>query len=279
MSSVTALPTQRERTATRRRYLMCPPTHFDVAYAINPWMDTTQPVDRDLAVAQWSALRATYERLGHDVHTIDPVAGLPDMVFAANGGLVVGGRAIGARFATSERAAEADAYLGWFEANGYAGTPRPTYVNEGEGDFLAVGDVILAGFGFRSDPRAHHEVAAALGREVVPLRLVDPRYYHLDTAVAVLDDETIAYLPSAFDAASRRTIEARFPDAIVATPQDAAVLGLNAVSDGRNVVLAAQAETLAAEIAARGFEPVPIDLSELLKAGGGVKCCTLELRD
>jgi N-dimethylarginine dimethylaminohydrolase len=155
---------------------------------------------------------------------------------------------------------------------------EPEFVNEGEGDLLVVGDVVLAGYGFRTDSRAHAEVAAVFGREVVPLELVDPCFYHLDTAVAVLDDSTIAWLPDAFAPASQEVLRARFPDAIVADPADAAVLGLNAVSDGRHVVLPAQATGLAAALHERGYTPVPVDLSELLKGGGGPKCCTLEVR-
>ena len=108
--------------------------------------------------------------------------------------------------------------------------------------------------------------------------MVDPRYYHLDTAIAVLDAVTIAWLPEAFSPASRDVLRRRFPDAVVASPEDAAVLGLNAVSDGRHVVLPAAARDLAAALAERGFTPVPVDLSELLKGGGGPKCCTLEVR-
>ncbi len=262
-----------------RRYLLCRPTHFAVSYRINPWMDPDTPVDLDVALRQWEALRETYLALGHEVRTIEPVAGLPDMVFAANGGLVVDGRALGVRFRSSERAAEAEAYLAWLRAAGYHDATLPVHVNEGEGDFLVVGgDLILAGTGFRTDVRAHAEVADWSDREVVTLELVDPRYYHLDTAACVLDETTIAYLPEAFSPASRAVLERCFPDAVVATPADAAVLGLNAVSDGYHVVLPAEAEDLAATLSRRGFEPIGVELSELRKAGGGPKCCTLELR-
>lgn len=267
-----------DRRATRRRYLMCAPRHFDVAYAINPWMDPTAPVDRDRALAQWHELRATYERLGHRVELVEPVPGLPDMVFAANGGLVVDGRAMGARFRFPERAPEADAYLAWLREHVDPDARAPQATNEAEGDLLVAGGAVLAGTGFRTDRAAHDEVAAWSGREVVTLELVDPRYYHLDTALAVLDDDTIAWLPAAFSGASQAELRRRFPDAIEASPDDAAVLGLNAVSDGHHVVLAAQAERLADDLAAAGFTPVPVDLSELLKAGGGPKCCTMELR-
>lgn len=266
-----------EPIARPRHYVMCRPEHFEVRYAINPWMRPGEPVDRERALAQWDALRRTYLDLGHRVDLIDPVPGLPDMVYAANGATVVGGMVLGARFRHAERAAEAAAHRAWFTAAGFP-VVEPEFVNEGEGDLLAVGDVVLAGHGFRTDPLAHAEAAAVLGREVVPLTLVDPRFYHLDTAVAVLDDSTIAWLPAAFAPESRDVLRARFPDAIVADPADAAVLGLNAVSDGRHVVLPAQAVGLAAALAERGYTPVPVDLSELLKGGGGPKCCTLEVR-
>jgi N-dimethylarginine dimethylaminohydrolase len=245
-------------------------------------MDPRVPVDRGRALAQWDALRRTYLDLGHRVDLLDPVPGLPDMVFAANGATVVDGMVLGARFRHPQRAAEAAAHLAWFRAAVGAGVVRrvvePQFVNEGEGDLLVVDGLVLAGTGFRTDPRAHAEAAAVLGRPVLPLELVDPRYYHLDTAVAVLDNATIAWLPEAFSPASQELLRARFPDAVVADPADAAVLGLNAVSDGRHVVLPAEATRLAAELAERGFTPVPVEVSELRKGGGGPKCCTLEVR-
>lgn len=265
-----------QRVATPRDYVMCRPTYFDVQYAINVWMDPTQPVDRDRAIEQWEALRATYERLGHRVRLLDPVPGLPDMVFAANGAFVVGDTALGANFRQPVRAAEAPAHRDWLTAAGID-VRLPQALNEGEGDFAWAGSRILAGTGFRADPAARADLEATFDLPVVPLELVDPRFYHLDTALAVLDPATIAYYPPAFSPASQNVLAELYPDAIIATKADADVLGLNAVSDGRHVVLAEQAEHLAAAVAVAGFEPVPVDVSELLKAGGGVKCTTLEL--
>jgi N-dimethylarginine dimethylaminohydrolase len=266
------------RQARARRYLMCRPAYFSVDYAINPWMDLSTPVDRDRAVAQWEVLRSTYLSLGHSVDLIEPEPGLPDMVFAANGALVVDGAVYGAQFTHPERVAEGPAYLSWFEAQGFDPVYKPEHVNEGEGDLLTVGGTILAGTGFRTDPAAHREVAELLGRPVVPLELVDPRFYHLDTALSVLDDTTVAYYPGAFAPHSQARLRALFPDALLASREDAEVLGLNAVSDGRHVVVAPRATGFADQLRRRGFEPVPVDLSELLKAGGGAKCCTLEIR-
>ena len=269
------------RTATPLHVLMCRPTHFAVTYAINAWMDPSRPTDTARAITQWENLVATYRGLGFTVDLIEPIEGLPDMVFAANGGLVADGRAYTASFAHPERQPEAPAYAAWFAAAGLEVSPA-TFVNEGEGDFLVVGDAILAGTGFRCTTDAHAELASISDRDVVPLTLVRPEYYHLDTALAVLDAtpgrEQIAYLPSAFDGPSLAELRRRFPDAIEASEEDAAVLALNAVSDGRHVVTAAGATRFHAQLAARGFVPVGMDLSELLLAGGGVKCCTLEVR-
>lgn len=271
-------PEVHERVATRRRYLMCEPRHFAVEYAINPWMDPTVPVDRDLAVRQWRSLADTYRRLGHRVDEIDPIDGLPDMVFAANGATVARGRVYGAKFKYAERAPEGPAYLEWFKAAGFATAHEPAHVNEGEGDLLVAGDLLLAGTGFRTDPAAHAEAGRVLGLDVVTLRLIDPRYYHLDTALCVLSERDIAYFPGAFDPESQATLRELFPDAVIADADDAAVLGLNAVSDGRHVVLPLAAGGLTRQLADHGFEPIGVDMSELLKGGGGPKCCTLELR-
>ncbi|OBH54772.1 N-dimethylarginine dimethylaminohydrolase [Mycobacterium colombiense] len=275
-SARSAGPVTLGRTPSVRRYAMTPPAFFAVEYAINPWMDITTPVDVGLAQAQWESLRETYVRLGHHVDVIEPVPGLPDMVYAANGGFVAHDVAIVARFRFVERAGESRAYARWMSSLSY----RPVHtrhVNEGQGDLLKVGDIVLAGWGFRTDRRAHAEISAALRAPVISLELVDPRFYHLDTALAVLDDHTIAFYPPAFSADAQEQLGALFPDAIIADTSDAYVLGLNVVSDGLHVVLPSAATGFAAQLRRAGFEPIGVDLSELLKGGGSVKCCTLEV--
>lgn len=267
------------RVATRRRLLMCRPQHYDVTYSINPWMNPQHSTDTALALSQWEGLRDLYLELGHVVEEIDPLEGLPDMVFAANGATVVDGKVFGARFRHAERTAEGPAYLRWLESRGYKDTLWPEYVNEGEGDILTVGRRLLAGTGFRTDPRSHAEAQEFFGLPVTSLTLVNPDYYHLDTALSVLSDDEIMYYPAAFSPGSQAVLRAMFPTAVLATAEDAAVFGLNAFSDGRHVLLPAAATGLHAKLRARGFEPIGVELSELLKAGGSVKCCTLELRD
>lgn len=270
-------PATPARTAIKRTVLMCRPDFFTVVYRINPWMDPQLPTDTALAVRQWEVLYQTYLDLGFDVHLIDPIDGLPDMVYAANGGFVIDNIAYGASFTYPERQPEGPAYMDWFASNGFD-VRVPVEVNEGEGDFLLVGGRILAGTGFRSASNSHQEIADIYGREVVSLNLINPSFYHLDTAVAVLDDENIAYLPSAFDAPSLAKLNDLFPDAVLVTEEDAAVLGLNSFSDGYNVVIASRAKDFERQLRERGYNPIGVDLSELLLGGGGVKCCTLELR-
>ncbi|KAA9132232.1 dimethylargininase [Microbacterium caowuchunii] len=274
------------RIAQHRHYLMCRPEHFTVSYTINPWMEPANPTDTARAVAQWQTLYDTYLSLGHEVELIDPIEGLPDMVYTANGGFVIDNVAYGARFRFAERAAEGPAFMRWFAENGFD-VAEPVEVNEGEGDFLLVGDTILAGSGFRSTDHSHREVGDVFGKDVVSLKLVDPRFYHLDTALSVLDPvegpggverANIAYLPGAFDAAGQAILAERYPDAIRVDDADGAVFGLNSASDGYNVLISPRAKGFEAQLRERGYNPVLIDLSELLLGGGGIKCCTLELR-
>lgn len=264
------------RTARIRHYVMTAPRFFAVDYAINPWMNPTVPVDPDIAMAQWDNLRDTYRSLGHVIDLVDPVPGLADMAYAANGGLIVDGTAVVARFKYPQRQRESIAYADWMRSHGYAPV-QTRHVNEGQGDLLPVGEMILAGSGFRTDTRAHAEIAEIVGRSVVSLRLVNPHFYHLDTALAVLDDTTIAYYPPAFTECSRARLKTLFPEAILADGADAYAFGLNTVSDGRHVVHPAAAVGLAEQLARAGFEPIGVEMSELHKGGGSAKCCTMEV--
>lgn len=267
------------RVARPRHYLMCRPTFFEVTYAINPWMDPNVPVDLDLAMRQWEGLRDTYRALGHTVSFIEPVVGLPDMVFAANGALVVDGKVLAASFLAAERQPEGPAYTRWLaDADMFGEFGSTSTVNEGEGDFLDLDTVILAGTGFRTSRAAHGEAQEFFGKPVISLQLVDPRYYHLDTAIAILGDHDIAYYPGAFSAGSNAVLRRMFPEAITVSEAEAGTFSMNSVSDGRNVVVPVESVEFAAALRVRGYEPVPVELSEFKKSGGGPKCCTLEIR-
>ncbi|MGW1375730.1 dimethylargininase [Streptomyces sp. NPDC002446] len=275
----TSVPTN--RAPSPRRYLVCEPRHFDVRYAINPWMRADVPVDRELARRQWTTLIETYLEYGHTVESLPPVPGLPDMVFAANSAVVMEGRVFGSHFHSPERRPESPAYETWFKSAGFD-VYRPESVCEGEGDLVPAGRYLLAGTGFRTSREAHREAQEFFGVPTISLQLVDPHFYHLDTALCVLgrdDGETnIAYYPEAFSPGSREVLARLFPEAVTATRDDAMAFGLNSVSDGRHVFISPSATGLIDQLTARGYVPVPVDLSEFHKAGGDIKCCTQEIR-
>jgi N-dimethylarginine dimethylaminohydrolase len=272
-----AAQVQNKRARSLRHYLMCRPTYFAVTYSINPWMRPEEPVDVARAVTQWQALLDTLRGLGHSVSLVAPRPELPDMVFAANGGIAIGERAMTPRFRHPERSAESAHFRRAFGDLGFGTVREPSCINEGEGDFLFTGDFILAGSGFRSEVRAFLELEEYFGIAVVGLTLCDPRFYHLDTALAVLDKDTVAYWPGAFTQDSVAILQEIWPDAILAEEADAEALGLNMISDGRNVVMATGCLDLSRKLAERGYLVHPLDMSELRKAGGGAKCCVLQL--
>ncbi|WP_369405969.1 dimethylargininase [Streptacidiphilus carbonis] len=269
---------RRRRTARPQHYAMCPPEYFAVDYAINPWMDPSRPTDATAALSQWQELCRVLRALGHVVDLVEPVPGLPDMVFAANAATVVEGRVLVAAFRHRQRAPESAVFQAWFDAVGFDQVRRAARINEGEGDHLLVGDIILAGSGFRTETESQPETADYLRRQVVNLTLIDPRFYHLDTALTVLGPDQVMYYPDAFSPRSRATLEHLFPQALLADEQDAVAFGMNAISDGYHVVLPTAAAGLAVRLKERGYEPVSVNVDELMKAGGGPKCCTLNLR-
>lgn len=257
---------------------MCRPDHFDVVSTLNPWMDPTRPVDRSLAIRQWEQLVETYERLGHQVEFVQPAPALPDMVFAANAGVSISGRMMAAVMSSPERRPEEAHYRKYFETAGFEEVLIPEHVNEGEGDFLYTGQVLLAGTGFRTDEAAHREASTFFDVETITLRLVDPRWYHLDTALFSVNPDVTVWFPAAFDAASQQELRRRYPDGIEATEADALSFALNSTTDGRTIVMPESGSGLAERLVGLGLDVNTVDLSELLKAGGSVKCCTLELR-
>lgn len=259
--------------------LMCAPTHFDIEYEINPWMHTDNQVVAKLAAVQWQKLYKSYaETLGWDVQLITPVKGLPDMVFTANGALVIDGKVALPRFRYPQRQPESEYFRRWFEAAGYTDILMPEHDFEGEGDALVWNDIILAGCGFRSDQASHAELADFFGKKVIDIRLVDARFYHLDTCLSVVSNDTIALWPKAFSEDSLKKIHELVPNVIEASDDDALVYGLNAMSDGKNIVVPEGANNLMIKYRARGMTVYPTPISEFQKSGGGVKCLTLELR-
>ncbi|MDQ3678149.1 MAG: ornithine--oxo-acid transaminase, partial [Actinomycetota bacterium] len=261
-----------------RRFLMCPPTHFDVSYAINPWMDLSVPVDRERAQRQWEALVATYLAAGAEIELLDADPELPDLVFTANLGLVDGRTFIPARMRHPERRPEPRRAQTWFRERGYdVRALGEDVVQEGAGDALPFGDALVAGYRTRSSAGAYVDLARIVAGRILAVELVDERFYHVDIAFCPLDSHSALIVPGAMDPDSARLVTELVADPIVLTDEEADAFCANAVAVGRTLVMAACTPRLERELRARGFEPVVVDVSEFLKAGGGPRCLTLAL--
>ena len=264
--------------------LMCPPHHYDVDYVINPWMEgNIHRSSRDLAEEQWNQLHKILKDYA-TVELVTPEKGWPDMVFTANAGLVLGDQVVLSRFFHPERQGEEPYFQKWFEANGYTVHTLPESLPfEGAGDALfdRAGGWLWAGYGFRSELESHPYLAEWLDIEVVSLRLVDSRFYHLDTCFCPLTDGYLLYYPGAFDDYSNRLIEMRVPadKRIAINEVDAVVFACNAVNVGRTVVMNQVSDRLKQKMAECKFEVVETPLSEFLKAGGAAKCLTLKMTE
>jgi N-dimethylarginine dimethylaminohydrolase len=262
-----------------KRILMCPADYFGIEYEINVWMHEDNQVNRTIAKRQWQQLYDIYKKqLKWQVELIEPVEHLPDMVFATDCCLMIDGKILLSKFRYPERQPESTQYEEWFRAHGYSQIHQTELFFEGGGDNLLCGGKILAGYGFRSDPEAAKEIADYFGLEVVPLHIVDPAFYHLDTSVAVLSDDTVAFYPPALDEASQKRLRAAVPNVIEATLEEARGFGLNAVSDGHTVVTSDASPSLLQKYRDAGLQVIGTPILEFRKSGGGVKCLTLKLR-
>ncbi len=282
MSSATTNP-ELNQTATTS-ILMCAPDHYNVDYAINPWMEgNINRSSREQALAQWNQLYQILQRHA-SVELVAPQPGWPDMVFTANAGLVLGDRVVLSRFFHPERQGEEPHFQKWFADRGYqVQLLPPSLPFEGAGDALMdrAGGWLWAGYGFRSELDSHPYLAQWLQVEVLSLRLVDRRFYHLDTCFCPLTDGYLLYYPPAFDTYSNRLIELRVPEdkRIVIDEVDAVNFACNMVNVERVVVMNKASAKLQQQLIDRGFTVIETPLTEFMKAGGAAKCLTLRMNE
>jgi N-dimethylarginine dimethylaminohydrolase len=261
-----------------RQILMCPPDHFGIEYEINPWMNRARQSDRNVAVEQWRALRQLIEQAGAEVVCLEPVAGLPDLVFTANAAMIYRTSAVLARFRHPERQGEEPHDEAWLTAHGYQVLkPPPETYFEGAGDALFCGDTLFAGYRIRSDARGHQQIGAMLGVRVIPLELINDYYYHLDTCFCPLAPGVAVYYPRAFDDYAQLVLKEQVREAIIVDESEAQRFACNAVVIGRTVITNTGCPKLHDDLRAHGYEPRETCLDEFVKAGGSAKCLTLRL--
>jgi len=260
------------------RILMCSPDYYGIQYEINPWMNQDRQADHALAIEQWNQLRDLLETAGAEIALLPPVDGLPDLVFTANAALIFGQRAILSRFRHQQRQGEEEYDENWLRQAGFTVEHLPDgHFFEGAGDALFCGDTLFAGYRMRSEAVSHQLVAETIGRRVIPLELVDPYYYHLDTCFCPLAPDMAAYFPDAFDDYGRRAMREFIPQLIEVDAAEARSFACNAVVVGKTVVTNTGCPQLHDCLAAAGFSPIATPLSEFVKAGGSAKCLTLRL--
>lgn len=257
---------------------MCPVDYFGVFYKINPWMHPEKGVNREKAIQEWKNLVKIYEEHELPISYIDPINGLPDMVFAANGLFSLNKKAIVARFRYKERQGETEYYTNWLQQNSHQVIDPGKTIYEGEGDTFLVGSRIYQGWGFRSDKEIIDVFTKTYpDKKVVALHLINDKFYHLDTCFFPVNESRVYYYKAAFDEETQNVITNEFPDAIAVTDEEAMSFCLNSMIIGNTIITNSLAVTFAERVKKDGYDVVMTDMSEFLKSGGSVKCLTNEM--
>jgi N-dimethylarginine dimethylaminohydrolase len=273
------------------QFLMAEPTHYDVAYRINPWMkpdawSAAAEENRAAARSAWTGLKTALERCGGAVHAMPGAAGAPDLVFPANAAVVLDGKAVAARFRHPERRAEEPHFIAALERLRDQGLLDEVVqiegcFQEGAGDCLwdATRGHFWVASGPRSTPPSVAAIAHAFGRPVVHMPLATDRYYHLDTCFCPLSGGEILYYPPALSEEAHRALLAHTSadQRLVASDEDAQAFCVNAVCMGRTIVMARPPARLRQRLTDRGYDVVAVDLDPFMLSGGGAFCMTLRL--
>lgn len=260
-----------------KKVLLCKPLFYQINYQINPWMNIGS-VNRSLAIDQWLLLKKEYEDLGLDVKIIDQVEGVPDMVFAADQGINVKNGFLISNFKYKQRQEESRIYENWLKQNSYKILRLPkSCIFEGGGESVFFKDILFVGTGFRTSPNSIAEITKVSNLNVIPLTLTDARFYHLDTCLFCLDDKTAFYYPPAFSKQSQDVLKKQVQNLIEINESDALNFAANSVTVGKNVFCQKGSSNFEKHIQKLGYSIIGLDVSEFIKAGGGIHCLSLFL--
>ena len=263
------------------RLLVCSPEYYRIAYVINSWMRLEVAVDPLSARLQWNNLMAVLEKdCSASLEQMAPAPEVPDLVFTANAAAIAGRTAVLSRFRFPERQPEEDYYRRWFLTHGYHVEQLPEDIAfEGAGDLLGFEALRFGGYRQRTDIRAYEYVSRLINCELVPVELIDLRFYHLDTCFCPLTGGELLWFPEAFDHHGQEAINERLQKSrlIAVREEEALRFACNAISIGKNVVLPEGCPETMAMLQEHGYTPHAVNLSEFIKAGGAAKCLTLAL--
>ncbi len=261
------------------KLLMCRPDYYGIEYEINPWMRRSRQSDHGVAQTQWEGLyRLLREQLNAEIQLVEPGKGLPDMVFTANAGVVWGKKFISSNFRYEVRQGEAAHFKKWFQTQGYEifNLPKESHF-EGEGDLLACGENVFAGYHIRSDIASHAKVAEIVQREILSLELTNEWFYHLDTCFCPLSAEQAMFYPPAFDSYALKVLENNIACLIPVAEDEANRFACNAIVVGNKIAMNDGCPKIQANLEELGFSVFQTPLDEFMKAGGSAKCLVLKI--
>ncbi|OGL40846.1 MAG: hypothetical protein A2042_07525 [Candidatus Schekmanbacteria bacterium GWA2_38_11] len=261
----------------KKTLLMCPPDYYSIRYEINPWMSIRRKSKRKIAKKQWEDLYNLLDRkIGVSIKLIEPQKDFPDMVFTANAGLVYNSIFIRSNFRFKERKGEAKYFERWFKKNGYRTIKLPQEFNfEGEGDALFHGENLFAGYIIRSDINAYNIISNVIKKRILPLELVNNKFYHLDTCFLPLPNGEVVYYPYAFDEFGRKLVKNYIAKRIIIKKPEALRFGCNAIAIEKDVILNTGCVNLKNKLLELNYRVFEANLSEFIKAGGSAKCLVL----
>lgn len=263
----------------KKTFLLCRPSFYGINYEINPWMTVSNPASRPLAQVQWSSLGDRLKEHGAEVLSVKPREGLPDMVFTANAGLILKDSRtfILSNFKYDQRKGEEQWFLEWFLGRGFM-VKTPKHHFEGAGDALMFNGKIVCGYGFRSDEAVYDEIRDFVGgRPLVKAELIDSRFYHLDTCFCPLAGTDYLIYPKAFSETALGNIRGIGGNEIAVPDEEAVKFACNAVVIDRTVIMPKGCPVTMQKLEQASYNPVPVDMSEFIKAGGACKCLTIEV--
>lgn len=254
---------------------MCNPLYFaTLNYSINPWMHPGT-IDKTQTMKQWNDLVTYYKMLGIDVSIIEQQADVPDMVFATDQGIVHEKDVLLSHFWYKERQGESKYYEAWFKEHGYHVHHLPSDIHfEGNGNSYFWNDLIFIGLGYRADKKTSETIQKIFNREVIPLQIIDPAFYHLDMALLPLNDETVFYYPNAFSQESREVLKKKIPNLIELTKEEAKGFAANSVITDHHVIHQKGNPTFTKKLKELGYTAIEVELGEFKKSGGGAHCLT-----
>lgn len=261
------------------KFLMCSPEHYEEALPLCQRTLARVSVNGTLARAQWQILyKVLTDQIGAEVELIEPVRGLPNMVFAAHAGIVSGKTFIRSNYRVKERQPEGAFFEKWFEEHGYSvATIAKGFIFDGEGDMIPHARQLFYGYHSKSELHMPELVSAKMELGPASLQLIDDRFHHLDTCLAVLNPDTILYYRDAFSEGANQILRDTVKNCIVLRRDEALAWACNSIVIDKRIIISNECHLSSEMLRLLGYRVYRIDISEFRKACISVKSLVLRI--